>query len=191
MKRVGLFGGTFDPPHIGHMLIAQEALSVVELDEIWFIPVSTPPHKKRVGLTSARDRYQMVEAALSDEPRFKTSDIELKRQGKSYTIDTVRQLKNEYPTHDFFFLIGGDMVEMLEKWYQIDELKKLVTFVAFNRPGSGSVGNEELHVVPFIEVNISSSLIRERSQSGKPIRYFVPSKVEELIKERGLYGYDT
>ncbi|WP_353626545.1 nicotinate-nucleotide adenylyltransferase [Bacillus sp. JCM 19041] len=104
MKRVGLFGGTFDPPHIGHMLIAQEALSVVELDEIWFIPVSIPPHKKRAGITSAKNRYQMVEAALTDEPQFKTSDIELKRQGKSYTIDTVRQLKNEYPTHDFFFL---------------------------------------------------------------------------------------
>lgn len=188
MKRIGLFGGTFDPPHLGHLLIAQEALTAVKLDEVWFVPVSTPPHKERAGLTSGKDRYDMVKAALLQEGRFRVCDIELIRKGKSYTIDTVRELKRTYPDNEFFFLIGGDMVDMLPEWRGIDELKQLVTFVAFNRPGASAKSQPDVHFVPFVEVNISSSLIRERLAKGKPIRYFVTPEVEQLIEERNLYG---
>ncbi|GIN10552.1 putative nicotinate-nucleotide adenylyltransferase [Shouchella clausii] len=188
MKRIGLFGGTFDPPHLGHLLIAQEALTTIKLDEVWFVPVSTPPHKDRTGLTSGKDRYDMVKAALLQEGRFRVCDIELIRKGKSYTIDTVRELKRTYPNDEFFFLIGGDMVDMLPEWRGIDELKQLVTFVAFNRPGASVKSRPDVHFVPFVEVNISSSLIRERLAKGKPIRYFVTPEVEQLIEERNLYG---
>lgn len=189
-KRIGLFGGTFDPPHIGHMLIAQEALSELKLDEVWFIPVSTPPHKEREGLTSGKDRFQMIKAATQNEKQFKVNDIELKREGKSYTIDTIHQLKETYPNHRFYFLIGGDMVEMLDHWYRIDELKELVTFAAFNRPGATFIENDDVEIIPFIDVNISSSIVRKRISEKKPIRYFVSAEVEQVIKEHGLYEFN-
>ncbi|GAF15405.1 nicotinate-nucleotide adenylyltransferase [Bacillus sp. JCM 19046] len=189
-KRIGLFGGTFDPPHLGHMLIAQEALSELKLDEIWFIPVSTPPHKERQGLTSGENRFRMLTAATQNENRFKVSDIELKRKGKSFTIDTVKQLKEMHQNHHFYFLIGGDMVDMLDQWYQIDELKKLVTFVAFNRPGAAAIKKKEVEFIPFIDVNISSTIIRKRVFENKPIRYFVSAEVEQVIKEYGLYEFN-
>ncbi len=191
MRRIGLFGGTFDPPHMGHFLMAQEALVSAGLDEIWFIPVATPPHKKREGLATGEERKAMLEAVLDQEERISVCEIELARAGTSYTIDTVKALTSAYPAEEFFFLIGGDMVDMLPDWYKIEELMELVTFIAFNRPGSGHAATSpykhRLKYLDFIELNLSSTAIRERVKEGKPIRYFVPAQVEQLIKERGLY----
>lgn len=191
MRRIGLFGGTFDPPHHGHLLIAQEAQLALQLDEVWFIPVSDPPHKVRNELTSGADRLALTQAAVALQPTFKVLDLEIERKGKSYTFDTVEQLTNQFPEDHFYFLIGADMVEQLEKWFKIDQLKKMVTFAAFDRPGSHISAHKDVEHIPFLEVEISSSLIRKRVQEGKPIRYFVPESVRELIKERSLYGHHS
>ncbi|SDC29822.1 nicotinate-nucleotide adenylyltransferase [Shouchella lonarensis] len=191
LKRVGLLGGTFDPPHIGHFLIAQEALHACELDEVWFIPVQTPPHKERDTLTSGEDRVAMLAAGIEDEPRFAIKDIELRREGKSYTIDTVRELKVLHPETAFFFIIGGDMVETLSSWRHIDELRTLVTFVAFVRPGAQIDRTEaNVDVVDFEAWPISSTMIRTRLKHGRPIQYFVPFGVARTIEERHLYVDD-
>ncbi|WP_088102548.1 nicotinate-nucleotide adenylyltransferase [Halalkalibacter urbisdiaboli] len=190
MKRIGLFGGTFDPPHLGHMLIAQEVLYELEMDEIWFVPVHVPPHKQRQSLTSGSDRIGMLHVATKDEPRFKVSTIEIDRDGKSYTVDTVKLLKEKYPEHRFFFLIGGDMIDYLPKWERIDELMTLVTFIGAKRPGaiSKSEYSKWIEYVDVVQVDFSSTMIRERVRQGQPIRFMVPREVEAYIKERGLYG---
>ncbi|WP_332633478.1 nicotinate-nucleotide adenylyltransferase [Halalkalibacter flavus] len=190
MKKIGLFGGTFNPPHLGHLLFAQEVLVEFELDEIWFIPVNVPPHKESDDLASNQDRVDMLVGATDDHEQFYVNTIELEREGPSYTIDTMRQLKQLYPTYEFYFLIGGDMIEYLPKWEKVDELLELVTFIGVKRPGS-SVDTtnyaKQVRLLEMAQVDISSTAIRKRVQEGKPITYMVPNSVEALVKERELY----
>ncbi|MFC0473426.1 nicotinate-nucleotide adenylyltransferase [Halalkalibacter kiskunsagensis] len=190
MKKIGLFGGTFNPPHLGHLLFAQEVLVAYELDEIWFIPVNVPPHKESDDLASNQDRVDMLIGATDENERFHVNTIELEREGPSYTIDTMKQLIQLYPKDQFFFLIGGDMIEYLPKWERIDELIKLVTFIGVKRPGS-SVGTtvyaSKVRLLEMPQVELSSTTIRQRVQEGKPITYMVPKVVETLVKERALY----
>jgi nicotinate-nucleotide adenylyltransferase len=190
MRRIGLFGGTFDPPHLGHMLIAQEALQRFHLDEVWFIPVHSPPHKERKWLTSTSDRLEMLQLVTKDEPKFRVSTIEIEREGRSYTIDTVKRLKEEYPYQQFYFLIGGDMIDYLPKWERIDELMSLVTFIGVRRPGSvsESIYSEQVEPLDVVQVDFSSTEIRDRARKGRPIRYMVPREIDAFIKERRLYG---
>ncbi|WP_034747738.1 nicotinate-nucleotide adenylyltransferase [Halalkalibacter wakoensis] len=190
MKKVGLFGGTFNPPHIGHLLFAQEVLVSFGLDEIWFIPVNVPPHKESDDLASNEDRLDMLKSATNSNDRFYVKTIELEREGRSYTIDTVKQLNEMYPTYDFSFLIGGDMIEYLPKWVSIDDLMKLVTFIGVKRPGTTVVSNEyskDVRLIEMPQLDISSTDIRQRVHDGKPITYMVPEGVEALVKERSLY----
>ncbi len=186
MKRIGILGGTFDPPHIGHLIIAQEVRESLNLDEIWFIPSSEPPHKQSAS-ASAIDRLTMVEKAISDEPLFLLNTIEIERKGKSYTYDTIIQLIKMNPGMEFFFIIGADMVEYLPKWYKIDELCQLVTFVGVNRPGFTLDTPYPIVMVdvPFIE--ISSSMLRKRIAQNKSIKYFVNRQVQAYIEEGALY----
>ncbi|WP_035661381.1 nicotinate-nucleotide adenylyltransferase [Halalkalibacter akibai] len=190
MKKIGLFGGTFNPPHFGHLLFAQEVLVTFELDEIWFIPVNVPPHKKSDDLASNEDRVDMLVEALKNNEHFHVSTIELERKGPSYTIDTVKQLKQIYTDYQFYFLIGGDMIDYLPKWYRIEELMKLVTFIGVERPGTtikDSLYSDQVKLIKMIQVDFSSSLIRKRVEEGKPITYMVPTEVELMVKERSLY----
>jgi nicotinate-nucleotide adenylyltransferase len=193
VKRIGLFGGTFDPPHLGHMMLAEEVRVACGLDEVWFIPASTPPHKKRPDMSSIDDRLEMVSVATRSNPFFFVSSIEKDRGGRSYTIDTVKQLKEEHPSVEFFFIIGGDMVESLSCWVGIDELVRLITFIGVNRPGAKpSVAyNERVQHVDFAQVDLSSTAIRERVRQGKSIRYMVQDEVATMIRESGLYGEGT
>lgn len=190
MKRIGLFGGTFNPPHLGHMLFAQEAQVALHLDEIWFIPVNIPPHKESNELVSNRHRVDMLRACTKRHPQFFVSAVELEREGPSYTIDTVKRLKDEHPENEFFFLIGGDMIDYLPKWERIDELMELVTFVGVKRPGShaSSAYSDRVYLLEMVQVDYSSTVIRNRVKEGLPITYMVPDEVEALVKERGLYG---
>ncbi len=189
MKKVGLFGGTFNPPHLGHMLFAQEAMLACALDEIWFIPVNRPPHKVSEELASNQDRYDLLCASTNGNPKFSVLTIELERKGPSYTIDTVRRLQELHPDVQFYFLIGGDMIDYLPKWEQIDDLVQLITFIGAKRPGSESESDylDYVQFINMIQVDYSSTLIRERIREGKPITYMVPEAVEKLMKERGLY----
>lgn len=189
MKKIGLLGGTFDPPHIGHLVIAEEAHDACKLDEVWFIPVNQPPHKERM-VTSSHHRYNMVKAAIETNAHFRVHDIELNREGRSYTVDTIRQLNRLYPEYQFYFILGGDMVKDLPNWHGIDELAQLVTFIAFEREGTGSVPAHIAGSVRKINsprIDISSSELRDRLKKHQTTAYFIEGSVRDYIEEHGLY----
>jgi len=195
MKRIGIFGGTFDPIHIGHLIAAEQVLYHTKLDEIWFMPASKPPHKLDMKITAVHHRVEMVRRVISLDPRYHICTIELDRKGPSYSLDTVKELKKKYPNYSFFFIIGGDMIEYLAKWHGIEELIEIVEFIGLKRPGfSFQPKNEQeqkifgrIQLIPMLQLEISSSRIREWINKGRTVRYLVPSSVEEYIKENGLY----
>ncbi len=188
MKKVGILGGTFDPPHHGHLLIANEVLTALDLDEIWFMPNQEPPHKKKSESISNKDRLNMLELALDGNSQFKIQPIELERNGPSYTAETMKIIKSLYKDYQFFFIIGADMIEYLPKWYKIDELVTLVQFVGVERP---EYDHDTIYPVLFVDVpsmDVSSSMIRERLKKGKSVRYLIPDSIIHYIKENRLYG---
>ncbi|WP_018923686.1 nicotinate-nucleotide adenylyltransferase [Salsuginibacillus kocurii] len=189
MKKIGLLGGTFDPPHSAHLVIAEAALEQCELDEIWFIPTHTPPHKEREGMTPSTKRLNMIRLATEDHPQFHVSTIEVERQGPSYTIDTVQTFKRESPDAEFYFIIGGDMADDLGTWKDISALRQLVTFVVTERPSYPSNPPFEDGIirvkVPGLE--ISSSELRRRVKQQISIRYLTPDSVRTYIEENQLY----
>lgn len=190
MRRVGILGGTFDPPHQAHLIMADFVLEGMVLDEIWFLPSHIPPHKKQANV-SANDRLAMVKKAIADHPKFQVCDIELARKGTSYTVDTMVELKDNYPEHRFYFIIGGDMVEHLPKWNNIDKLSQLVEFIGVMRPGFKGKTELPVHYVDIPLVEISSSNIRKRIHEKKTVRYLMPDSVYHYIKEQYLYEDDA
>lgn len=188
MKKVGILGGTFDPPHHGHLLIANEVLSALDLDEVWFMPNQEPPHKKKSVSISNRDRLNMLELAIQGNSQFKIQKIELERKGPSYTVDTMEMIKSQYKDDQFFFIIGADMIEYLPKWYKVDELVALVQFVGVERP---EYNHDTIYPVLYVDVpamEVSSSMIRERLKEGKSVRYLIPDSIIHYIEENHLYG---
>ncbi|MYL46645.1 nicotinate-nucleotide adenylyltransferase [Virgibacillus halodenitrificans] len=190
MKHVGILGGTFDPPHLGHMIIAQEVQLSLNLDEVWFIPSHTPPHKNTTK-TNAEDRVNMVKLAVQGNAYFKVNTIEIDRFGKSYTFDTIKELNKEYPRCTFYFIIGADMVEYLPKWNRIDQLIKLVQFVGVKRPGFSLISTYPVIEVEVPQIDISSTFIRNRIKNNQPFSYFTPEGVTNYIKEKRLYANGT
>lgn len=191
MAKIGILGGTFNPPHNGHLLIAQEALAAFSLDEIWWIPTNIPPHKETKDLASNEARIEMIKRAISTNEQFALSLIEFEREGPSYTIDTIKELKKRHPYHDFFFIMGGDMLYTLQSWHKIDQLKQLVTFIGVNRQNYPVDQFENPYQVKLLTVplfDISSSMIRERFATGKNTKYLVPDEVRGFIEESELYG---
>lgn len=187
-RKVGILGGTFDPPHIGHLIIANEVLNRLQLDEVKFMPNQEPPHKVKTSATTGEDRVRMLELLIDNNTAFSIENIELERIGLSYTFDTMKLLQERNPDHEYYFIIGGDMVEYLPKWHQIDGLVKLIRFVGVNRSNFSVKSSYPLTQVDMPFIDISSTLIRERASSGDTIRYLVPKGVEAYIKEHGLYG---
>ncbi|NMO94879.1 nicotinate-nucleotide adenylyltransferase [Paenibacillus lemnae] len=195
--KTGIMGGTFDPIHIGHLMAAEAARDACGLEEVWFMPSHTPPHKQQAGVTGEM-RLDMTEKAISSNPHFRLLDVEVKRQGVSYTVDTIRDLKKEWPEHDFHFIIGADMVNYLPKWNRIQELADMLSFIGLNRPGS-PLDTEQLpdflkrrvHIVDMPMLDISSSDIRHKAENGESIRYMVPDPVYEYISRSGIYGVQS
>jgi nicotinate-nucleotide adenylyltransferase len=187
MRKIGILGGTFDPPHNGHLLIANEVLHTLGLEEVWFLPNAKPPHKS-TSETSTIDRVTMLEKAISENACFKVEKLELERKGPSYTYDTMKLLQEKNDGIEFYFIIGADMVEYLPKWYKIDELLKLVTFVGVQRPAHQLQSNYPVIFIDIPEFAVSSSLIRERVKNGNTIHYLTPVSVIQYIKEHQLYG---
>jgi|SRR5690606_9827962 len=185
-KRIGLLGGTFDPPHYGHMLMAERAYEEMNLDEIWFIPSYIPPHKAEAK-TDVSDRIKMLELAIVDRPCFYIEKLEIERQGKSFTIDTIKELQKLNQDKEFFFIIGGDMVDYLPKWHRIDELSKLITFIGLKRQGFTMDSPYPVREVDMPVMEISSTDIRNRIEKGKSIRYLTSQRVIDYIKEKRLY----
>ncbi|MBN6888946.1 nicotinate-nucleotide adenylyltransferase [Cytobacillus horneckiae] len=187
MKKVGILGGTFDPPHIGHLIIANEVLHTQELDEIWFMPNQEPPHKVKTNKISNADRVNLLRRAISTHKQFRIETIELERKGPSYTAETMKILTEREKDVEFYFIIGADMVEYLPKWHQIDQLLHLVRFIGVKRPDYNLNSKYPIIYVDVPEIGISSSLIRQRVEEGKTIRYLVPDEVRVYMKENRLY----
>lgn len=188
MNRIGILGGTFDPPHIGHLFIASEALIRLNLSEVWLMPNRIPPHKERKSYVTDEERVEMLHLAISDQPTFKLQLIELEREGPSYTYDTIRLLREKYQDTKFYFIIGGDMVEYLPHWHKIDELVNLVTFVGVKRPGYSFPTVYPIIEIDIPQLDISSSMIRKRLAENRNSMYLLPEKVRKYIEEKHLYG---
>jgi nicotinate-nucleotide adenylyltransferase len=185
-KRVGILGGTFDPPHIAHLIIANEVRVALSLSQIIFLPNFIPPHKE-ASSTKAIDRIEMLKLAICDNPFFALDERELTRSGKSFTYDTMKEMVEENPDIDYYFIIGGDMVEYLPNWYKIDQLMDLVQFVGVNRPKYDLKTPYPVLNVEVPEMSVSSSLLRERVAQKKPIDYLLPKEVVSYVKEHQLY----
>ncbi|WP_163970063.1 nicotinate-nucleotide adenylyltransferase [Oceanobacillus halotolerans] len=186
MKQIGILGGTFDPPHIGHLIIAEEVRLALSLEQVWFMPSNIPPHKEKAKI-DAQDRVKMVRLATENNPNFVVNTIEIERLGKSYTFDTMKILKNEHPDKEFYFIIGADMVEYLPKWQSIDQLMELVKFIGVKRYEHDLKTNYPIIEVSVPTIEVSSTGLRKRLANRQSVRYFIPDKVEAYIKEKHLY----
>ena len=183
--RLGVFGGTFDPPHLGHLIVAQDACAALALDGVLFVLAASPPHKQGRAHTPARLRLEMLEAATADDPRFRPCDIELRRDGPSYTVDTLRQLAAEEPAAELFLLIGADQAREFATWRSPDDITRLATVVALSREGEAAppdVTPASMRWLPVTRIDISATDIRRRVAVGEPIRYLVPAAVEAIIR---------
>lgn len=195
--RIGLFGGAFNPVHNGHLALAHNYLDSLELDRILFIPTSIPPHKTADNLASMQDRLNMLSLAFDDEPRFDYTDIEFHRQGKSYTYDTILELKRIYPDDDMFLIVGSDQFFYFQNWYRADDILSMVTVVTAARENEeygrlldfkSQYPNMASTIVSnFSVVEVSSSEIRDGIKAGESISHLVPPAVNEYIKEHSLY----
>ncbi|NJD09496.1 MAG: nicotinate (nicotinamide) nucleotide adenylyltransferase [Gemmatimonadetes bacterium] len=191
--RLGLLGGTFDPPHIGHLIAAQDALQVLALDCVALVPAAIPPHKQDRPVTPAPERAAMLALACGDDPRFRVETLELDRTGPSYTIDTLRALASH--GDELFLLIGTDQYAEFGTWREPEEVRRLATLGVLRRAGDevriGAVGDDlggrPVRDVPVTRIDISSTLIREAVAAGRSIRYLVPPGVEAYIRAHGLY----
>ena len=188
MGKVGILGGTFDPIHNGHLAMAQIAREKMSLDEVIFVPSYLPPHKSPKNVVLAADRLNMVILAIKGNPFFRISDYEVKKAGKSYSIDTLRYFRKKMKGLKLYFIVGNDAYEGLSQWKDIDEILKIAHFVVVNRPGSSRKGgNIKCHHVMMPGIEISSSYVRQRLEEGKEVRYWVPGPVAEYIKKNRLY----
>ena len=201
MKKYGIFGGSFNPIHYGHLMICEYIKEEMGLDKVIFIPTGNPPHKDLE--LSAEDRYEMVRLAISPNPDFEISDIETTRVKKSYTVDTIRELKKIYKEEKLYFLIGLDSLFQLKTWMKIGDLSQEIEFVVALRPGY--LDREEINKeIDFLRENygtkinliktplyeISSTDLRDRIREGKSLRYLIPKKVLDYIEESGFYKGD-
>ncbi len=190
MPRLGILGGTFDPPHNGHIAIAEAAFDKLDLEKLLLIPAKNPPHKTINEVSSESDRLEMLKLAFDDKPEMNISEIEIKRGGLSYTIVTLGELKKLYPRYELVFIIGADNISEIETWYQPEAIFDAVTVAAFNRPGfiprGKYVSRVELFEMPPAE--ISSTEIRQDVRTGKAISGLVPPSVEEYIARKKLYS---
>lgn len=186
-KRVGILGGTFNPPHIAHLIIADQVCHQLGLDKVYFMPTANPPHVDTKKTIEAEHRLNMVKKAIQGNSKFDIETIEIERGGKSYTYETMLQLTQQNPTIEYYFIIGADMVNYLPKWYKIDELANLIQFVGVKRPGYVIESQYPLIWVDVPEIAVSSTSLRKNIAMGCPVNYLVPQKVLEYIHQEGLY----
>ena len=191
MKRIGILGGTFNPPHIGHLIIANEIKYALDLDEVRLIPTASPPHKTADKDVTALQRLRMVELAVEGTEGLTASSFEVDKGGVSYSYDTISALKEIEPEAEFFFIIGADMVDLLPTWHRIDELVQIVSFIGVNRPGSAGETPYPVTFISIPEIDLSSTIIRARIAEGGTIKFLTPPKVESYISQEGLYGFSA
>lgn len=194
-RRVGVMGGTFDPIHHGHLVAASEVMDAFDLDQVIFIPAATQPFKTDRQTAAAEDRYLMTVIATASNNRFTTSRLEIDRGGVSYTYQTLRQLNQQNPDVQWFFITGADALRGILQWKHTEELFTLAHFVGVTRPGHqldrGELPEEYVSLVEVPALAISSSDCRERVRAGKPIWYLVPDGVVQYINKHQLYQERT
>ena len=183
MKKIGIYGGTFDPIHHGHLILARDASEQLHLDKIIFVPASVSPFKKP-PVASGEMRMAMLQAAVKGDPALLVNDCELRRPPPSYSIDTVNEIGKREKNAEIFWLIGEDNVESLPRWHRFGELKNLVRFAVLDRSAAPPKHSYE---TVRRKVDISSTEIRNRVAAGRSIRYLVPPSVEEIIRQRNIY----
>jgi len=184
LKKIGIFGGTFDPIHHGHLILARDAIEQLQLDELLFIPAAISPHKLDRIPTPADARVEMLRAAIEGEPQFCLHTLELERPAPSYAVDTMEALRIRKPDAQFVYLIGEDNVARLSTWHRFAELSQMIQFAVLDRTGL-----KIEHPFPTVRrhIDISATDIRNRVARGQSIRYLVPPRVEKIIRERQLY----
>lgn len=214
MRRIGIFGGTFNPIHLGHLRSAEEIREVYGLDEVRFLPAAIPPHKGAGEVAPPADRLRMVELAIADHPAFRTSALELERGGPSYSVDTLRTLRSELGAQTpLFFIVGLDAFRELDTWKEPEEIFRLADLIVTSRPGAGErLAHEELPIAaqkafcydadsgrfrhesghllmfqPITALGVSATAVRNLLRQQRSVRYLVPPAVEAYIAEHGLY----
>ncbi len=199
--RVGIFGGTFDPVHHGHLVLAEQCREQGRLDQVWFVPAYRPPNKLEQSLTRFEQRVEMLSLAIAGNPAFRVEELEKERTGPSYTVDTITQLQQRHPGQDFWLLVGSDTLADLPNWYEPRQLVCRVGLLVMARPGTpvttageiqsrlglGPEAPVRLEVVQTPALDISSRDLRRRVAQGRSIRYFLPRAVEVYIQEKRLY----
>lgn len=195
--RIGVFGGTFDPIHMGHLFVAEDARAALELDKVLFIPAGQPWFKSYRQITESHHRLAMVRLAVEDNPLFAVSDIEVRRNGPSYTVDTLAELRDEYEYAEFTVILGVDALREIDRWYQPRRVFEMASVVGMARPGTSldlSVLNaaipgasSRMRLLDSAIIEVSGTDIRQRVTAGRSIRYRVPALVERYIRENGLY----
>ena len=200
--RLGIFGGTFDPVHFGHLALAEECLAVAGLDEVWLVPAASPPHKGGKKLSRFDQRKEMLELAIAGNEKFKVEPMEADRPGPSFTIDTLEEIQKRKPNDELFLIIGGDSALEFSTWKDPAKIASLATIIVRIRPGVimpteqefiSQLGKElgVLTKVIFVSgppyLDVSSSLLKERVSNNKSVRYLLPRAVEVYIQQKKLY----
>jgi nicotinate-nucleotide adenylyltransferase len=198
--RIGIFGGSFDPIHQGHLIIAEQCREQAALDEIWFVPAATAPHKQGGAMATPKQRMEMVELAVAGHPQFVVKGMEIERGGASYTVDTLEEIKGAHPEANLFLILGGDSAEQMPTWKNPERICELALPLVYFRPGiSADVESlrslvapdrfqaiEQAAIAPRV-IDISSTDIRQRIAEGRSIRYLLPRSVEMFIQTQKIY----
>ena len=199
MKKIGIMGGTFNPIHVGHMMLAEWAVEELKLEEVWVVPTGIPYMKAENGILPGTERLHMAELAANGNEKLRCLDVEIKRKGYTYTYETLELLKKQNPDTEFFFLVGADCLFSLESWKYPEKILSNCTLVAAVR---NDVTMEKMEkkrkelldqfggsiiLMPFVRMSVSSTEIRERIRKGKSVRYMVPDEVLSYIEEKGFY----
>jgi nicotinate-nucleotide adenylyltransferase len=199
MRRVGILGGTFDPPHLGHLVLAEYAQEALDLEQVLFVPAADPPHKRGAVRTPIDWRLPMLQLAIGDHPRFAISRIDIDRPGPHYAVDMIRLLHDAMPDADIYFLMGSDSFHDLPGWDRPSELIEACRIVVLDRPGRAWSPTMHAATLPrlaertvtitYPRLGISSTEVSRRLNAGLSVRYLVPAAVLEYIEQHGLYAY--
>lgn len=197
MAEVGIMGGTFDPIHQAHLIIAEQAFLELGLDKVMFIPSGNPPHKSQRRVTDKEIRCEMVRQAIAGNPHFELCTYELERERYSYTAETLQYLKREYANDNFYLIIGEDSLAYLDEWYKPEVIAKLCTLAVYRRGEASDVKSEaerikgllkaDIRLIEAPVIDISSTLIRDNIKNGKSVKYYLPDSVIKIIEREGLY----
>jgi len=196
--RIGVFGGTFDPVHLGHLILAEQCREQGRLDQVWFVPAARPPHKSEAELTPFAQRVEMLQLAIAGQPAFRVEEIERDRPGPSYTAVTLEELSQRHSEHTWFLLVGGDTVRDLPGWYEPQRIVAVAKLLVMARPGAVMPSTEELQarmgaavemqLVDVPMIGVASSDLRHRVREGRSVRYMMPRAVEAYVRDKRLYG---